>query len=434
MSDLETHQAPPEALDFFTDASLVPDPNPYFDELRSRCPVLREPHHGVIAVTGYDEAIAVYRDAAVYSSCNSPTGPFPGLPFVPEGDDIREEIERHRDEYLLGEHLVTMDQPQHTDNRELLRRLLTPSRLRANEEFMWRLADRQIDEFAASGTCEVLRDYAKPFSLLVIADLLGVPEEDHRAFRVHLGEQQVGAMDADEQDEAGGNPLGFLEGRFTEYIEDRRREPRGDVLTELAQATYPDGSTPDVIAVVRVATFLFAAGQDTSARLLAAAFRVLAERPDLQALLREDRSRIPAFVEETLRMEGPVKSDFRLARTTTKLGDVEIKAGTTVMILPGAANRDPLRFEAPHEFRVDRPNVREHLAFGRGIHSCPGGPLSRVEARVSIERFMDRMSDIAISETAHGPADARRFTHEPTYILRGLTELHLEFDASAPLT
>jgi cytochrome P450 len=85
------------------------------------------------------------------------------------------------------------------------------------------------------------------------------------------------------------------------------------------------------------------------------------------------------------------------------------------------------RFECPAEFRIDRPNVREHIAFGRGAHSCPGGPLARVEARVSIERVLDRMADIQISEAEHGPADARRFDYAPTYLLRGVTALHLEY-------
>jgi cytochrome P450 len=109
------------------------------------------------------------------------------------------------------------------------------------------------------------------------------------------------------------------------------------------------------------------------------------------------------------------------------LGDVHIPAGTVVMVLPGAVNRDPRRFENPHEFRLDRKNVREHMAFARGVHSCPGGPLARVEGRVSIERILDRMSEISISDAKHGPAGERRYTYEPTYILRGLSELHLTF-------
>ncbi|MFV2213794.1 cytochrome P450 [Actinomadura sp. LOL_016] len=414
--------------DLFTDESLIDDPHPYFDRLRGQCPVRIEPHHGVAAVTGYDAAVALFRDHATYSSINAVTGPFPSLPFEPEGDDIGALIEKYRDHFPMNEHLVTLDRPQHTAHRELLKKLLTPRRLQENEAFMRRLADRQIDEFLARGHCELMSEYAKPFSLLVIADLLGVPEEDHRSFRAQLAS---GSAPLENGEVPIANPLEFLEARFTAYVEDRRREPRDDVLTSLATARFPDGTLPEVTDVVRVACFLFAAGQDTTARLLTSAFRILADRPDLQRLLRDERDRVPVFVEETLRMESPVKSDFRLARTAATLGGVDVAAGTTVMVLNGAVNRDPERFECPHEFRVDRPNVREHLAFGRGIHTCPGGPLARIEARVSIERLLDRTVDITVREAEHGPPGERRYSYEPTYILRGLNELHLEF---APVT
>ena len=126
-------------------------------------------------------------------------------------------------------------------------------------------------------------------------------------------------------------------------------------------------------------------------------------------------------------IESPVKSDFRLARRSTTVAGVEIDAGTPVMLLNGAANRDPRHFERPGEFRLDRANAKAHLAFGRGVHSCPGGPLARAEGRVSIERILDRMRDIRLSEELHGPPSARHFEYEPTWVLRGLHKLHIEF-------
>lgn len=414
-----------DTLDYFTDPAVVDDPHVYFDHLRQQCPVKHLPVYNVVAVTGYDEAVEVLRDADTFSNIIAPIGPFPPLPFQPEGDDISAQIEEFRDQFPLAEHLVTFDPPMHQRTRSLLGKLLTPRRIKENEEFLWGLADRQIDEFLDAGKCELMREYGQPFALLTIADLLGVPAEDHEMFRVHLGAQKPGAMS--EADAMVANPLEFLDAKFTAYLEDRRAEPRSDVLTSLAEATYPDGTTPEIIELVRLATFLFGAGQDTTARLITAALQRIAEDAELQKQLREDRSLIPNFVEEMLRMEGPVKSDFRLTRTSTTLAGVEIPAGTTVMVNPGAVNRDPRRFEDPHEFDVDRHNAREHLAFGKGIHSCPGGPLSRTEARITIERFLDRTTDITISEEHHGPVGDRRYSYEPTYILRGLTALHLEF-------
>lgn len=418
-----------QTLDFFTDESLVDDPYPYFDELRSASPVLPLPHLGVVAVSGYDEACAVYRDTDTFSSCNSVVGPFAAFPVPLEGDDVTDIVARHRDQLPMHEHMVTMDPPDHTRERALVMRLLTPKRLQDNEAFMRRLADRQLDEVAAAGRCEFIGAYAQPFAMLVVADVLGVPEADHQRFRDGFGLGHTpGEVGAGEEGTPSENPLGWLDEYFAAYIEDRRREPRQDVLTNMALATYPDGSTPDVTSVVRTSTFLFAAGQETTARLLASALKHLAEHPQLQDELRAHNDRIPDFLDELLRVESPVKADFRLARRSTTVGGVDIKAGTPVMLLNGAANRDPRRFECPAEFHADRPNAGAHIAFGRGVHSCPGGPLARVEGRVSLERILDRLRDIRLSERHHGPAGARRFRYEPTWILRGLTELHLEFE------
>lgn len=417
-------------IDFFRGNELVDDPYPYFDSLRSACPVSREPKHGVVMVTGYDEAVSVYTNTATFSSCNSVTGPFPGFPVPLEGDDVSDLIEQHRDELPFSDQLTTMDPPKHKAHRGLLMRLITPKRLRENEDFMWRYADRQIDEFIARGECEFITDFAGPFTLYVIADLLGVPEEDHEWFREELqggGHHREQGLGSTGSRTLSHSPLEFLYDRLTAYVEDRRREPREDVLTGLATATFPDGSMPEVIDVVRVAANVFSAGQETTVRLLGAALQMIGERPDIQERLREDSERIPDFVEECLRFESPVKGDFRLSRTATSVGGVDVPAGACLMVLNGAAGRDPRRFDAPGEFRMDRPNAKEHLAFGRGPHACPGGPLARAETRISIQRLLARMEDIRISESLHGPAGDRHYRYVPTYILRGLTQLNLEF-------
>ncbi|MFI1212962.1 cytochrome P450 [Streptomyces sp. NPDC020802] len=418
-----------DTLDFFRDDGLVTDPYPYFDALRSRCPVRREPHHDVVMVTGYDEAIEVFQDSGTFSSCVSVTGPFPGFPVPLEGDDVSDLIERHRDELPMSDQLPTLDPPAHTAHRGLLMRLITPKRLKQNETAIWEIADRMLDTFLAREEGDFISEFAGPFTLLVIADLLGVPEDDREEFldRLQRRPRGGGSLGSTSENTLAHSPLEFLYERFTAYIEDRRREPRDDVLTGLATATFPDGSLPEVADAVRVAANLFSAGQETTVRLLSSAAMVLAERPDVQRLLRDERDRIPNFVEETLRMESPVKGDFRLSRVPTTLGGVDIPAGTTLMVVNAAANRDPRRFEDPAAFDTTRPNARHHLAFGRGIHTCPGAPLARTETRVGIERLLDRTADIRISERAHGPAHARRYQYLPTYILRGLTRLDLEF-------
>jgi cytochrome P450 family 150 subfamily A5 len=158
------------------------------------------------------------------------------------------------------------------------------------------------------------------------------------------------------------------------------------------------------------------------------ALRTLAERNELQPLLRDEPERIPSFIEECVRIESPIQGNFRLARVATTASGIDIPAGTTLMVLEGAANRDPRHFDDPADFRLDRVNGRQHVGFGFGLHACVGAPLARAEGRVSIERILDRIANIRISEAEHGPPGDRRFQYTPIYMLRGLEELHLEFD------
>lgn len=417
-----------DKADIFTDTSLIDDPYPYFNALRSQCPVHPISQPGVLAVTGYDEAVEVYRNDAVFSSCNAMGGPFPPFPVEPGTDDITDQVQGNREHWVFNEFMVTKDGPEHEAERSLLRRLLTPKRLKENEAEMAGMADDVLDVFLDSGHCELVTDYAKPFTTMAIADLLGIPEEDREHFRKIFTGQHVAAVGSDSP--LPDNPLEYMYETFGSYIEDRRLNPRDDVLTALATSTYPDESLPDVGAIVRLATFLFGAGQDTSARLMGSALRILADDQDLQTQLRTDLRRVPDFIEEVLRMESPTMSDFRMTQTRTRLGGVEVAAGTTIMLHPGASNRDPRHFPEPEVFRLDRENVREHIAFGRGVHSCPGGPLARAEGRVTIERFLARTSTLTVSTEHHGPSGARTFRHDPTYIIRGLSDLHLEFTPS----
>jgi cytochrome P450 family 150 subfamily A5 len=406
------------SANFFRDRSVQNDPYPYFDAVRAQSPVWQEPHYGVFMVTGHDEALAVYNDSAAFSSCNAVSGPFKRFPEPFEGDDVTDLIERYRDELPFSDQLPTFDPPRHTAHRTLMMRLLTPGRLRANEEFMARLADRQLDGLIDAGGCEFISAFAAPFTLLVIADLEGVPESDHALFTARLT-----TLPEDLQHK----PLEFLYEQFTAYIEDRRQTPRDDIMTAMATATFPDGSTPEVHDVALLAANLFAGGQETTVRLLSFALRIIAERPDLQRRLRRDRDIIPNFVEETLRFESPLRAQFRMAKVRTTVAGVDIPAGSTMMLLPGAANRDPRLFDDPHTFDPDRGNAKYHVAFGHGIHHCAGAHLARAEGRVTINRLLDSTSSITIVEEAHGPSGARRYEYLPTYFLRGLARLELEF-------
>jgi cytochrome P450 len=415
-----------ENADFFMDLDLVEDPYPYLEHLREKGPAVYLPQHNVLAVTNFDTALGVHLDNSELSAVNSVTGPLPPIPFVPEGDDITAQIEAHRPQMPFGLEELTQDPPRHGPLRSLMMGLFTPSRLREMEAPIRRLADQLIDEFASRGSCELIKQYANPFAMLAIGELLGVPEEDRHAFRKNLegAPATIGAG----ADATVVNPMEFRVSAFLAYVEDRRRNPREDMLGRLANATFPDGSLPEAMDVVRVATLLFGAGQDTTATLLGACLRRLAEQPELQQKMRRSPELLPDYIEEVLRHGGPVKSTFRLAKREVTIGGVTVPPGTTIMIATAAVNRDPAKFDDPAEFRLGRPAAKGHLAFGRGPHTCPGAALARTETRISLERILARLGNISLDSKQHGPEGERHFRYLPTYVFRALQDLHLRFD------
>lgn len=430
--------------DFYTDKALVDDPHAYFDYLRSQAPVTPLPHRNVMAITGYEETIKVMLDTEHFSSVNAATGPIPPLPFVPDGDDITAQVAANRAKIPFADTIVTQDGERHLQLRSLLARLFTPSRLKALDPGIRATADTLIDEFVGSGRVNLVTEYGSPFATLVIADLVGLNDETRTLFRKLLHNVIPAEMGREEEEDPAKGPFGQVGKHLFGHVVKRRllHHPllkwagrffpggpgREDVMAELATARFPDGSKPSLLDVTALTAFLFGAGQDTTNRLLANCLKVIATRPEIQQALRDDPALIPNFVEEVLRQEGSVKAGGRLCVKTTTLGGVEIKAGTVILLSHMAANRDGARFECPAEFDMARPKLKEHLAFGRGAHTCIGAPLARREVAVSIERLLTRLGNIRLSEAEHGPEGARRFDYEPTYILRALKALHLEFD------
>ena len=207
---------------------------------------------------------------------------------------------------------------------------------------------------------------------------------------------------------------------FTRYIEQRRASPGSDVMTQMATARFPDGELPEVMDVVRIAAIMFAAGQETTARLLATGMRILAEQPALADELRADPEAIRNFVEECLRFESPIKGPFRLALRDTRLAGVDIPMGSILMAMNGAANRDPRVFEDGDCFDAKRSNARRHIAFGHGEHFCPGASLARAEARISFERLLARVDDLRL-------VDPSALSYAPSFLIRGLNDLPLRF-------
>lgn len=425
--------------DWYTDVSLVDDPHAYFDYLRAQGPVVKLPHRGAVAVTGYEETVALMLDTEHFSEINAVTGGLVELPFEPQGDDIGAQLEASRAKMDFADQIVAENGKRHADLRSILSRLFTPSRLKQLQPQLLATAEGLIDEFHKDGRVDIVRQYGGPYGALVISDLLGLTPTTRQKFRAALEGSLPIPMDATKEDMMK-NPLVPLGKDLFKMIARRRLShspwlgplrallAQQDILDDLARATYPDGSKPTLVDLTTLAAFLFGAGQDTTNRLLANGFKVIATRPDIQQELRDNPARIEDFLEELLRFDGSVKSGGRICRKTTTLGGLEIKAGTPILMSHMAANRDPRRFENPGHFDMDRPKIKEHLAFGRGAHTCIGAPLARREVVTSIERLLARMGNIRLSEAHHGSQGDWHFEYEPTYVLRALRSLHLEFD------
>jgi cytochrome P450 family 150 subfamily A5 len=413
---------------FGNDPDLIRDPAPWFEAAREHGPVWQEPNQGVFIVTGHEEYIQVATDTDNFSNLVVSFGPFTGVSFDAEGqDDISEMLDEKRAQIPLNNMLITFDPPKHTDHRALLRRLLTPKRVAENEAFMLRCAHELIDGFIADGRVEFNRQFAGPYTLLVVADLLGVPDEDKPELLAYFqrgrGQGVRGRSLEEELAEHGGGFVDHIAGMFERYVDERRSEPRDDIVTAIATATFPDGTLPSVDDLVALAYMLTAAGQETTAKFLCSAMCHLIHHPDQMKRLRADRAAIPDFVEEGLRMLSPVKGSFRIARRTVQLGGTTVPAGSILMISNSAANRDPACFAAPQEFDQDREDLRWHLAFGHGAHYCIGASLARSESRTGLDALFDRLDDIRLAPDAE-------LQYVSSLNLRGLRALPLEFTAA----
>lgn len=413
--------------DYFTDHEILVDPYAYFEAVRDKGAIYQPAGKDYLMVMGFEETLEIMRNTEDYSAIIGLQGASAPLPFAPQGSDITDDIEAHRLDFHGGDLLVNLDGKAHLQLRSLVNRLFTPSRLKANEEFIQAYSEELVRNAVADGGVELVRKIATPFVTLVIADLLGIPQEDRQRF-MELIERAPppGNLDGELDLDAEDHPFMIMGGYFAQYVADRRANPQDDILSELSNALYQDGTLPDQMDIVKLGMFMFGAGQDTSAKLLGNAMRYIVDQPGLQDKLRADPKLIPALIEEVLRLEGSTKQTARLARKDTRIGDLEIPAGTKIMLSLAGANRDPRRWDRPEAFELDRPKIKEHVAFGRGAHTCAGAPLARVEVRVILEKLLQFTSNIELDEERHGPRGARKFDFEPSFIIRGLADLHLK--------
>lgn len=406
------------------DPAILESPWDFYRRLRAEAPVYRDPHTGIFHVATYDLVVEAVKDHEVYSNRFAPAMGGAAIAAAAEDEELARLAKRA---YPGVDTMLTADPPEHKRFRGLVNKAFTPRRVNKLEEEIERLAHELIDAFAADGRLEVLSQYAVPIPLTVIADQLGVPREDLPRFKRWTDgftAQLSGMADAEGQVEAVRRILEFQE-YFAERLAECRQAPREDIISDLVRARLEGERPLDVPESLSILQQLLVAGNETTASAIAEALLLLVEHPDQEALVREDPSLVPNLVEEVLRLSTPTASMWRRAKRDSALGGVEIPEGSMILLRYASANRDESVFPDPDRFDVTRENAGEHLAFGHGIHFCIGAILARKEMAVALRTALARLRDLRLAP-GHPPP-----RHKPSVLLRGLAELHLDFEAAA---
>lgn len=290
--------------------------------------------------------------------------------------------------------LATADDPAHAVHRKLLVRNLAARRIRVLERFVADTAERLWNGALCDGHIEWMDAMANRLPMMVVAELIGVPDADVDQLVKwgYAATQLLEGLVSEEQLAGAGVAVMELSGYINEQFGRAAADPHDNLLGELATACA--SGEVDTFTAQAMMVILFAAGGESTASLLGSAAWMLARRPDIQREVRENPKLLTTFIEETLRYEPPFRGHYRHVCNNTTLGGVGLPAGSHLLLLWGAANRDPAHFERPGEFRLDRTEAKGHLSFGKGAHFCVGAALARLEAQIVLRLLLDRTSEI----------------------------------------
>jgi cytochrome P450 len=298
--------------------------------------------------------------------------------------------------------LIQMDAPEHLAYRGLTSAWFQPGNIKHLEGRIRELARKAVDRMAASGgRCDFVNEIALHYPLLVIMEILGLPEEDE-PLMLKLTQGLFGAADPDELDPDGQPPkretdraaLFEMMVYFNKLTEDRRANPTGDLASAIANGTI-DGQPLDPLAMMGYYIIVATAGHDTTSSSTAGAMWALAQDPEQFAMLKADPSLIGQLIDEAIRWTSPVKHFMRNATADAEVGGHRIAKGDWLMLCYGSANRDEAVFDDPESFRVDRKPNR-HVAFGYGGHLCLGQYLARMEMRILFEELLPRLESVEL--------------------------------------
>ena len=395
-------------------ADAMDDPHPLFSELRRSSPVCQVDPDGWWAVSRYQDVVFVLKHPELFSSAN-----------------LRSAREAIVDPRLRGDSLfpdesslISSDPPVHGRLRKLISGAFAPKAMLRLEERVRAIAADHVDQILRKSRFDLIEDLAVPLPVIVIAEMLGVDPERRADFKrwsdAAINVQATGRLPNEEVRLILQSRREFR-AYFEAMIEDRRRAPREDLVSDLCRAEAESESLrPE--EVLAMAILLLIAGNETTTNLIGNGTLTLLEHPEAMSRLRREPALIPGFLEEVLRYNGPVKLLTRRATEDVTLSGVTIPGGAFVVTLLAAANRDPEAFPDPDRFDITREG-RGHLTFGQGIHFCVGAPLSRIEGRIAFEEIFRRLPLFS--------RESGRVEWNSALGLRGLRSLPLHFEKEA---
>ena len=401
------------------DSDTLQCPFPHYAQMRDEQPVMQIEGLGMYLVTRHDLVMQVLRDPATYSSM------FGGASMPLPSEARAKMAEVMAEGYPRVPTMLTADMPDHTRYRRLVSKAFTPKVIAELEPVIRAITTKLIDSWIDDPSIEFVTQFGVPLPVEVIAHALNVPDERLADFKRWSDDSIAGigtqiGLEERLEAEKGVNEFQHY---FADQFEQRKVNPQDDLLTNLLNARVddddpdiPDKRPLDMPEMLSIVQQLLVAGNETTTKLLTETVRLLAENPDQWQRLKDDPSRAPAIVEEALRLSTPTQGMFRIATRDHELEGVRIPKGARIVIVFASANRDAELFGDPDAFDPDRDNLRDHLAFGKGIHFCLGAALSRLEGKVALEEFARRVDGFELAES-------NDFGYFPSFLLRGLKRL-----------
>lgn len=376
MADTGTVEDLAENFDF-SDERVRRDRAAVYAELRKGPPRWSDAYGGHWVVSRYSDLKEMLGNPGVFISGEGTTIPPTGFPIKFPPNEA--------------------DPPDHNKWRKLTARFFTSNAVTGLEASVRGIVREKLAAFVEKGQADLATELAQPIPAYVIADMMGFPREDAPWF-AHISDELLVTAELKQEEANAAAALEFVT-YLTKHLEDRRRNPKEDLLTDLVNGTI-DGRPLATEEMLGVAFFFLIAGHETTVGGMTFLLWRLGLNPDTRARLIADRTLIPKAIEELLRLDSPVLHLARTVAEDTVLGGAEMKAGDKVMVLYAAGNRDEEVFPDADVFDIDRPNAKRHVAFSSGIHLCQGAGLARMEMRVLLEEILDTIPDYEIAPEA----------------------------------